>query len=85
MIERVSVFVYNVDVNVPLRSQTRLVRLLGLLSFRLLFSGTWRDPALSKEVLPPELLESRVSYSCNRKCLYMCSEERLCARTSGQG
>ena len=46
-----------------LKSQTRLVKLFGLSSFLLLFSGTFLDPALSKEVLPPELLESRVSYS----------------------
>jgi hypothetical protein len=32
---------------------------------RLRFSGTFRDPAESKEVFPPpELEESRVSYSC---------------------
>ena len=48
----------------PLRkSQTRLVKLLGRSSFLLRFSGTFLEPALSKEVLPPELLESSVSYS----------------------
>ena len=39
------------------------MRLFGLLSLRLLFSGTCRDPALSKDVFPPEFDESRVSYS----------------------
>ena len=53
-------------INVPpplLKSHTRLVRLFGLSSLLLLFSGTFLEPALSNEVLPPELLESKVSYS----------------------
>ena len=49
-----------------LKSHTRLVRLRGRTSLRDRFSGTFRDPALSNEVLPPELLESSVSYSCGR-------------------
>ena len=48
-----------------LKSHTRLVRLRGRTSLRDRFSGTFRDPALSNEVLPPELLESSVSYSCS--------------------
>jgi len=49
---------------VVLKSQTRLVKDLGRVSFLLRFSGMFLDPAESKEVFPPELLESSVSYSC---------------------
>ena len=53
-----------ISVPPPLRkSQTRLVKLFGLSSFRLLFSGTFLEPELSNDVFPPELLESNVSYS----------------------
>ena len=55
------------------------MRLFGLLSLRLLFSGTCRDPALSNDVFPPEFDESRVSYSLDNN--YVQEEECLtCAR-----